>query len=728
MSVRTIIGTAFAVLLISTSAALGQQTPEGLLQSGIYAEEVQGDLEQAMALYRRILTEYPESRAVGATAQLHIGLCLEVLGLGEAGQAYRRVIEDFPEHADQVRLARERLASLTEELAELNRQPTFRKIEIASKPQNGVLSPDGAKLAFVADRSVWMVPLHGDVNPDIAGEPIRLTDDIGAWDVSNLISWSANGEWIAVNAGLESPGEAEARDAIGLVHVGGRDTRVLPVPTTRWGPAVHMRVSISPDGSTLAYSGLDPERPEPDSMPASVSSRYIFTMPVSGGPPQRLTRHWSRQPVFSPDGRHLAYVGPLANQRPVDDASAESDGFSYDDLQATGLWVLPSEGGEPVLMASAAGGLLGGHVWSPDGDYLAVQWGVRGRSWRQQIWVFPVAPDRAEVGDPVKIDLPRDTYDYLPGWTPEGDLGVLIPTESWAAVYTVSASGGKAVQVSQEGWPFNPRWSPDGNRIYARWTEITDSAPGRTSPWIASVPAGGGEMEAIPLRWDWPIIPSYPGAGIHTSPDGETVLFAGYERGEGGSFMVQLWTIPVGGGQPTQLTHGGGRVSNPCWSSDGSLIAFLRPVPVLDGEDYRAIHLIPAKGGEAQAITGDPGAAGIGDIAFSPDGQRIAYLSGDAIKVIPAGGGEIEVLVHIDGFDDDSELAWSPSGEAIAFSRAGRIWVAPLEGGRPQELSTGLSEDMELKHVSWSPDGQKIAFIGITGGDVEFWLISDFMR
>ena len=37
MSVRAIIGTAFAVLLISASAALGQQTPEGLLQSGIYA-------------------------------------------------------------------------------------------------------------------------------------------------------------------------------------------------------------------------------------------------------------------------------------------------------------------------------------------------------------------------------------------------------------------------------------------------------------------------------------------------------------------------------------------------------------------------------------------------------------------------------------------------------------------------------------------------------------------
>ena len=161
MSVRAIVGTAFVVLLISASAALGQQTPEGLLQSGIYAEEVQGDLEQAIAIYRNILTDYPEDRAVGAKAQLHIGLCLEVLGLGEAQQAYRRVIDDFPEHADQVSLARERLASLTEELAELNRQPTFRKIEIASKPQNGMLSPDGTTLVFASGGSLWLVPIHG---------------------------------------------------------------------------------------------------------------------------------------------------------------------------------------------------------------------------------------------------------------------------------------------------------------------------------------------------------------------------------------------------------------------------------------------------------------------------------------------------------------------------------------------------------------------------------------
>ncbi|UCE47543.1 MAG: PD40 domain-containing protein, partial [Phycisphaerales bacterium] len=47
-------------------------------------------------------------------------------------------------------------------------QPNFRKIRIPTKPGNGVLSPDGKKLAFVSKRSIWVVPVHGKVSPDIA--------------------------------------------------------------------------------------------------------------------------------------------------------------------------------------------------------------------------------------------------------------------------------------------------------------------------------------------------------------------------------------------------------------------------------------------------------------------------------------------------------------------------------------------------------------------------------
>ena len=695
------------------------QTGHDLFQQALLKERAEGELGEAIQLYERIVREFAADRTLAARALMQMGQCWEMLGSAEAEEAYQRVVRDFADQPDLVSQAEARLAALMAMqraalAAEVERQPTFRRIEIASKPQNGVLSPDGTKLAFVADSSVWMVPLHGRVDPDIAGEPVRLTEGIGAWDDGNLLSWSADGEWIAVNAVVQAGWVGPQWNGIALVNVGARSARVFPVPTARWGGISGLRVSLSPDGSTLAYSGIDPDLPEPESQPAGVHSRYIFTVPASGGTPQKLTRHWSRQPAYSPDGRHLAYVGPLVNGLPLDDVSAEAAGITRNDIQVWGLWMVAAGGGEPVLLASGDG--IGWPAWSSDGAFLA---GLRRTEGESQIWVYRVGQDGAGVGEPVKIDLPRQVWHALAGWTPEGDLGVLIPTEEWAAVYTVPASGGKAVQVSPEGWPFDPDWSPDGERIYAR---LSDN-------FIGSVPADGGEWEPIPLLWDWPIATIVSGGGIHVSPDGETVVFAGFEQNERRDGVNRLWTIPVAGGQPTPLTPGGEvGGSFPCWSPDGSLIAFIEDVEGSDGHGYRAVHLIPAEGGEARIITGETDGVSDASIAFAPDGGRIAFFSEKAIKTASLSGGEPRTLIRIEGSDDDSELAWSPSGEAIAFSQGGRIWVASLAGGEPQEVITGLSGNMRLKHVSWSPDGEKIAFMGVTGGDVELWMISDFLR
>jgi len=164
-----VIVVALAFMLASTAAGYSRQSAEEFYQTGLYQEEVQGNLQSAIEIYERILEQFADNRAVNARAQLHIGLCYEKLGLTEAQQAYQRVIDSYPERRDEVAVARERLAKLTQALAELNSKPTFRKIEIASNPQNGVLSPDGTRLAFISEGGVWVVPLHGDVDPDIAG-------------------------------------------------------------------------------------------------------------------------------------------------------------------------------------------------------------------------------------------------------------------------------------------------------------------------------------------------------------------------------------------------------------------------------------------------------------------------------------------------------------------------------------------------------------------------------
>ena len=128
------IGSLLTVLALATigaasSAAAQQREAEVALQQAMHVEQVEGDLEQAIQLYRELVANHSAIREVAAKAQLHVGLCYEKLGLTEAHQAYRDVIDGFPEQREAVAMAQARLASLAEELAELRRQPTFRKIE-----------------------------------------------------------------------------------------------------------------------------------------------------------------------------------------------------------------------------------------------------------------------------------------------------------------------------------------------------------------------------------------------------------------------------------------------------------------------------------------------------------------------------------------------------------------------------------------------------------------------
>jgi tetratricopeptide (TPR) repeat protein len=110
--VPLLVGWAVVLLGGVAPAAAQQRRAEVALQQALHVEQVEGDLQRAISLYRRIVAEHTTDRPVAAQAQLHIGLCLEQLGLTEAQQAYQSVIDGFPEQREVVTAARERLVSL----------------------------------------------------------------------------------------------------------------------------------------------------------------------------------------------------------------------------------------------------------------------------------------------------------------------------------------------------------------------------------------------------------------------------------------------------------------------------------------------------------------------------------------------------------------------------------------------------------------------------------------
>src|SRR4030043_1715798 len=141
-------------LAVLANGAVLQQTAGELFEKALYVEEGQGDLQKAIGLYQDIVKRFPESREAAAKAQLHIGLCYEKLGLKEAEKAFQKVISDFPEQAEAVKLAREKLTLLPGARAVLEKSAGEMKIrkvwdEAVDSFFMGAPSPDGKYLTYI---------------------------------------------------------------------------------------------------------------------------------------------------------------------------------------------------------------------------------------------------------------------------------------------------------------------------------------------------------------------------------------------------------------------------------------------------------------------------------------------------------------------------------------------------------------------------------------------------
>ncbi len=108
-----------ALLLAATIAAQRVSAQEAAqaevqLQKAVHVELVQGNLQEAIRLYKEIVAENGGNHAVSARALVLLGRSYEKLGSLEAKEAYERVLRDYADQADMVAQARARLAALEE--------------------------------------------------------------------------------------------------------------------------------------------------------------------------------------------------------------------------------------------------------------------------------------------------------------------------------------------------------------------------------------------------------------------------------------------------------------------------------------------------------------------------------------------------------------------------------------------------------------------------------------
>jgi Tol biopolymer transport system component len=527
----------------------------------------------------------------------------------------------------------------------------------------------------VFDSALWLLDVEGKVHPDIAGVPIRLTEPLGVRGAA--ISWSFDGQWIAFNTWEQD---------VFRVRADGQELLELPLARDPGAEINDYRISLSPDGTKIAFSSFENR------------TSYIFTAPVEGGPPKQLTDTWSREPAFSPDGTKIAYVKvfePWNDQAPAE------------------IWVVPVAGGLPVRVTDLPGSLRG-PIWSPDGSKIAFYRGSDGEEPCREIWIAPIAQNGQPMGPPTRIELPRPTRLFLSGWTHEDVIGIPFLTPFHSAVYTMPSEGGKALQVTPPGLVRHPRWTPDGERIFFRW------GGGNT----AFVPAGGGEVTIVEKRAANRIVEVTSGGGNVISPDGTTIAFSAYQEGSQPAQQT-IWTMPVDGGEPVELTRSPHGDRFPRWSPDGNRIAFIRAHQTGDAVDI-GIWIVPADGGEATQVTLPEDQVSWSPIGWSPDGNLIAYFSkGDTIRVIPAQGGNSWDVVEVDSHSQENELAWSPDSQEIVYTSDGRIWRVSLSEGTPKEVKTGGVGS--VTNIDWSPDGESFAVTAASGGQTVLGLMEDFL-
>jgi Tol biopolymer transport system component/C-terminal processing protease CtpA/Prc len=157
--------------------------------------------------------------------------------------------------------------------------------------------------------------------------------------------------------------------------------------------------------------------------------------------------------------------------------------------------------------------------------------------------------------------------------------------------------------------------------------------------------------------------------------------------------------------------------AQPAISPDGSRIAFV---------SGGAIWEVPAAGGAAHLLVADKGADS--RPLFSPDGNRLAFVSdatGDGdIYVLDIANGKLSRVTYADGRDELS--GWSRDGQWLYFS-AGRdnvggfnaVYRVRATGGTPMPVSLEAYRNEEQGVPS--PDNSSIALVGGGMGAFQWW-------
>lgn len=415
----------------------------------------------------------------------------------------------------------------------------------------------------------------------------------------------------------------------------------------------------------------------------------LWVVGREGGKARRLTTGIGLEvdPVFSPDGRWIAFTGQYEG--------------NFD------IYLVPADGGVPRRLTYHPGvDRVAG--WTPDGTQVLFR--SQRTSFEGFNRLFTVTTDGKF---PSELPLPM------------GEQG------------SYSADGARLAYV--------PRWNFDYRpNVFRAWKRYRG---GLASPiWIARL--SDSSVEPVPRQDSNDYNPMWVGDRIYflSDRDGSSTLYV-YEpasrqvtrviendRGPDilSAAAAQDAIVYEQAGRLYLLDLGSGRSSRLDIQVDGDLpsvrprfvdvaeqiaTAGLSPTGVRAVfEAHGEILTVPADKGDIRNLTQTPGVAER-DPAWSPDGKWIAYFSDESGEYAlhlrdQTGAGEVKKIALGDPPSFFYAPRWSPDSRKLVYTdKRLNVWWVDVDKGKPVRVDTDYYESpFRLLHPVWSPDSRWIAY------------------
>jgi imidazolonepropionase-like amidohydrolase/Tol biopolymer transport system component len=546
------------------------------------------------------------------------------------------------------------------------------------------ISPDGAWIAFQADRpggrTIWLMPTVGGAPRRLSARELEYFAYAGA-------AWSPDSRRVAY----------AVNDVLGIVDIGTGEERVLRIDSLPPLAQAHPRLphngspAWSPDGQRIAF----------------VNARgdgHIWEVAADGGAARRLTTMRAEAPVYSADGRRLAFLARDSTNRwqafaqdlasgaavPLTDHEEVTthrvrwtpDGQSLVYAADGGLWRVPVSGGmaavipfvapvrferqhaaltpvgfpAPGVERPAIGFRFHGLVLAPEGRRIAL-------SALDSVWIWT-------IGEPPKAVAAAPRGARWLAWSPSGrELAWWMGSTHGTAVelyITDTALGTTRRAAELPGFSRMATWSPDGRYLAFA-----------LGPRVRLVDVTGGFVDSVeatrdvgPASVDW--------GGLAWSEHGDALVAYSYPLWEAGVRGLRGVWLPLEG-EPRQIERFPWAPSN-LWLQDGHALY------VQDNLLWR----VPFEGstgmrGTPERVSEDPALSA----SYAADGS-ILYVSTEGLR-IRRPDGSLETL----GWPLRYRTAAAPEPLFIARARVIDGRGAPpdgesdllLEGGRIRALT-----------------------------------------